>query len=90
MSSRLPSRPGSVPEYIFCDDRKPARPARDAEALPLPNGASRGRLSSYSVNSIVTGLLEGVTDAGPAVVRTISPERRCSSRTFRYGYLVTT
>ena len=99
MSSRLPSRPGSVPEYIFCDDGKSAKSASDAGAAPLslaPAARASGLVMSLHASCQVPRdrrdiAVLGVTDAGPFLVSTgASPERRCSSRTFRYGYLVTT
>ena len=90
MSSRLPSRPGSVPEYIFCDDQE------TCQAGARRGGASAAQRREPRASLLILCQLHrdrttcGVTYAGPAVERTISPERRCSSRTFRYGYLVTT
>ena len=96
MSSRLPSRPGSVPEYIFCDDGKSAKSASDAGAASALSTLLVKSLSCDRWRSCASPQGRGreplgVTDAGPFTVFTgASPERRCSSRTFRYGYLVTT
>ena len=94
MSSRLTGRPGSVPECIlFAMIRKPARRWEARE---------RFRCLLVSVKSLATGdahtplisfAAAGCRRHGRGAVaeyQGASPERRCSSRTFRYGYLVTT
>ena len=88
MSSRLPSSPGSVPEYACCDDGKPGR------------RASGKRMSRHSaLSALLVSQLPSPSGRDLSASRTrgsetphggASPERRCSSRTFRYGYLVTT
>ena len=104
MSSRLPSRPGSVPEYACCDERE-TRQAGAPQPDPAAGGADGGTRNG-SAACVSLSLRARLRRAGQASwvhlymahaertaasrPRELSPERRCSSRTFRYGYLVTT
>ena len=83
MSSRLPSSPGSVPEYIFCDDGKADAPAGDAGAVPHAAPA-HGRtpllrvVKSHSVTGGCRLTLEGPGGASPS--RGPEPKRRISRK----------